>query len=80
MEIPVKGPNPQHVGIMENFADAVLKGTPLLAPGQEGIRGVSLSNAMHLSAWTDSWVDPSNLDEDLFCKLLQERIDQSTFT
>ena len=80
MEIPVKGPNPQHVGIMENFADAVLKGTPLLAPGQEGIRGVSLSNAMHLSAWTDSWVDPSNLDEDLFSKLLQERIDQSTFT
>lgn len=77
-EIPVHGPNPQHVGIMENFADAVLNGKPLLAPGQEGIRGLSLSNAMHLSAWTDSWVDPNNLDEDLFYNLLQEKIANST--
>jgi len=80
MEIPVKGPNPQHVGIFENFVDAILTGKPLLAPGQEGIRGVSLANAMHLSAWTDTWVDPSNIDEELFCKLLQEKIDNSDFT
>lgn len=76
-EIPVKGPNPQHLGILENFSSACLKGTPLLAPGQEGIKGVSISNAMHLSAWTDSWVDPSNIDEELFYKLLQEKIQSS---
>ncbi len=78
-EIPVKGPNPQHLGILENFASACLKGTPLLAPGQEGIKGVSISNAMHLSAWTDSWVDPTNIDEELFYKLLQEKIAASKF-
>ena len=78
-EIPVKGPNPQHLGILENFASACLKGTPLLAPGQEGIKGVSISNAMHLSAWTDKWVDPSNIDEDLFYQLLQEKIKTSKF-
>ena len=78
-EIPVKGPNPQHLGILENFASACLKGTPLLAPGQEGIKGVSISNAMHLSAWTDKWVDPSNIDEDLFYELLQEKIKTSKF-
>lgn len=78
-EIPVKGPNPQHLGILENFASACLKGTPLLAPGQEGIKGVSISNAMHLSAWTDKWVDPSNIDEDLFYQLLQEKIKNSKF-
>ena len=85
IEVPVgaygrPAPNPQHKGIFENFAEAVLTGKPLLAPGQEGIRGVSLANAMHLSAWTDSWVDPSNIDEELFCKLLQEKIDNSTIT
>ena len=79
IEIPVHGPNPQHVGILNNFCSAVLHGTPLLAPGQEGIRGLSISNAMHLSFWTDQWVDPSNLDEDLYYELLQEKIRTSSF-
>ncbi len=77
--IPIEGEETSHSGIFVNFADAVLKGTPLIAPGVEGIRGLSISNAMHLSAWTDSWVDPNNLDEALFEKLLQERIQNSTF-
>ena len=79
ISVPVTGPNPQHIGILNNFCSAVLHGTPLLAPGQEGIRGLSISNAMHLSYWTDSWVDPSNLDEDLYYDLLQEKIRQSDF-
>ncbi len=79
INIPVTGPNPQHIGILNNFCSAVLHGTPLLAPGQEGIRGLSISNAMHMSYWTDSWVDPSNLDEDLYYDLLQEKIRQSDF-
>jgi len=78
-EIPVKGDNPQHIGIFKNFTEAVLNGTPLLAPGQEGIRGLTLSNAMHLSAWTDSTIDLDTLDEDLFYELLQKRIKESTF-
>jgi hypothetical protein len=41
---------------------------------------LSISNAMHLSDWTDhSPVDPNHIDEDLFVKLLQEHIQKSTF-
>lgn len=79
-EIPVSNSGGrQHAGIMENFADAVLNDKPLLAPGIEGIRGLSISNAIHLSAWTDSWVNPEQLDEELFCKILQEKIETSTY-
>jgi predicted dehydrogenase len=76
-EIPVWGPNLQHVGILRNFTDAILKGTKLLAPGEEGIRGLTISNAMHLSAWTDSWVDLP-IDEELYLSHLQDRIKSSS--
>ncbi|NLB43337.1 MAG: gfo/Idh/MocA family oxidoreductase, partial [Clostridiales bacterium] len=67
-----------HKGITENWVQAILKGTPLLAPGIEGINGLQLSNAMHLSSWTDSWVDiPVN--EDLYYEKLQEKIQSSTY-
>ncbi|MEB4673638.1 Gfo/Idh/MocA family oxidoreductase [Enterobacteriaceae bacterium G50] len=71
--IPVAPECSDHHVITTNFAAAVLHGTPLLAPGQEGIRGLTLSNAMHLSTWTDNWVDLP-LDEALFKQLLDERI------
>lgn len=76
-EIPVWGPNLQHLGILRNFTDTILKGTKLLAPGEEGIFGLTISNAMHLSAWTDSWVELP-IDEDLFLSHLQDRIKNST--
>lgn len=75
-EVPILGENPQHVGILNNFTDAIVKGTKLLAPGEEGIRGLTISNAMHLSAWTDNWVELP-LDEDLFLEKLKERIEAS---
>ena len=66
-EIPVYGHQTDHVGIMNNWVDAITRGTPLLAPGEEGILGLTISNAMHLSAWTDGWVELP-IDEDLFCE------------
>jgi len=79
-EIPVPGDNGnQHRKITQNFVDAILKGTPLIAPGQEGIKGLTLSNAMHLSTWTDNWVNLP-IDEDLFYEKLQERIANSKST
>lgn len=39
---------------------------------------MTISNAMHLSAWTDDWVDLP-LDDDLFYEKLQEKIANSTF-
>lgn len=77
-DIPAEGPYEEHPGIMKNWANSILNGTPLLAPGIEGINGLTISNAMHLSAWTDNWVDlPMN--EDLFYEKLQEKINTSTF-
>lgn len=78
IEVPVQGKETAHPGIIANFVDAILNGTPLIAPGEEGIRGLTISNAAYLSTWTDGWVDLP-LDEDLFCEMLQERIRNSAF-
>ena len=78
-EVPVNGGyGGQHKGILQNFTNALLHGEPLLAPGEEGIHGLTISNAMHLSAWTEDWVDLP-LDEDLFYEKLQEKIRTSVF-
>lgn len=78
-EIPVSGGDgPQHKGILQNFTNALLHGEKLLAPGEEGILGLTLSNAMHLSAWTDDWVELP-LNEELFYAKLQEKIRTSSF-
>lgn len=77
-EIPVHGHQTDHVGIMNNWVNSITTGAPLLAPGEEGILGLTLSNAMHLSAWTDDWVELP-IDEDLFYEKLQEKVKDSTF-
>ncbi len=77
-DIPTNGVETAHNGIMSNWVDAILNGSPLLAPGIEGVNGLQISNAMHLSAWTDSWADIP-VDGELFYKKLQEQIQASTF-
>ena len=52
VNIPVPGKGEQHVGILKNFADAILHQSPLIAPAAEGIRSVELANAMLLSSFT----------------------------
>ena len=41
----------QHTCIFRNFSRAVLYGEPLMAPGTEGIKGLTLANAAYLSSW-----------------------------
>lgn len=77
VDIPIKGEQTAHPGITQNFTDAILKGTELLAPGKEGIKGLSLSNAMQLSTWLDDWVE-FPLNEDLYYEHLQDKIKHST--
>ncbi len=77
-KIEVNGSNEQHVGIVNNFFDAILNGTKLLAPGQEGINGVRLSNAAHMSDWLGGVPVDLPVDEDKFYEMLQERIKNST--
>ena len=63
----------QHAGVLENFAANILDGTPLLAPGSDGINGVRLANAIHLSSWKGEEVG-LDFDEDEFLGLLNDRI------
>lgn len=79
IDVPIPEENPEHLGILRNFTNAILNGEELLAPGCEGILGLSISNAMHLSDWTGQAVNPMEIDEDLFYELLQEKIRTSTF-
>ncbi len=76
-EIPVRGGGGDHAEITRNWVSAATKGTPLLAPGVEGLNTVQLNNAMLLSAWTDGWVDLP-VDEDQYESALREKIAGST--
>ncbi len=66
-----------HAGILQNFANAVLYGEPLIAPGEEGINQLMLSNAAYLSQWTGGTV-ALPFDEELFDRLLRERREKSS--
>lgn len=71
-EVEVSGENSQHNGVLKAFADAILHGGELIARGQEGINGLTLSNAMHLSSWLKQPVELP-LDEDLFLSELNKK-------
>ena len=66
------GENPQHVGVLNAFAGNILHGAPLVADGREGIRGLTLSNAMHLSSWLKQPVEIP-FDEELYLEELNRR-------
>ena len=76
LEIETDGKNEQHYGVMNAFAAAILRGEPLIANGEEGINGLMLSNAMHLSAWTQSKVSLP-IDEDVYYAELMKRVKTS---
>ncbi|MBQ6823503.1 MAG: Gfo/Idh/MocA family oxidoreductase [Clostridia bacterium] len=64
---------PAHPAILNAFADAINGKGDLIARGEEGINGLTLSNAMHLSAFTGKTVQLP-LDEDLFYEELMKRV------
>ncbi len=64
--------DPGHLGILQNFTNAVLRGEELIAPGLEGIYGLTISNAAYLSSWKDDWVTLP-LDEQEFMRCLSDR-------
>lgn len=76
-EIPVDGSPMSHKTITQNFIDAILDGkTELIAPGENGINELTLSNAMHMSAWTGETVSLP-MDHDRYFSLLQQKISGS---
>jgi predicted dehydrogenase len=71
-KIETDGSNEQHTGVLKAFAGRILRGEPLVAEGKEGIHGLTLSNAMHLSSWLNTTVKIP-FDEDLFLAELDKR-------
>ena len=75
--VETDGQNPQHNGVINVWGGAILRGEPLAADGREGIRGLMLSNAMHLSAFPDRAVELTV--EDLCFEALKQRMVRSHF-
>ena len=76
-EVPTDGRNDQHVGIINNFTNAILGIEPLFVKGEEGIKSVQMMNAMLLSTWLDKAVELP-IDDDLYLEELNRRIREST--
>ncbi|MDA3875379.1 MAG: Gfo/Idh/MocA family oxidoreductase [Kiritimatiellae bacterium] len=76
-QIPFKGRGEQHLGILKNFANTILKGEKLIAPAKEGIHSVELANAMIFSGLNDCTVEMP-LDADAYEKMLMDKIKNST--
>jgi len=72
LDIETDGLSLQHVGVINAFAGKILHGTPLVAEGYEGINGLTLSNAMHLSSWLGKAIELP-FDEDLFLEELNKK-------
>ena len=72
IEIETDGKSEQHAAVFNAFAGAILRGEPLIADGVEGINGLMISNAMHLSAWLGKAVELP-IDENLFYSELKKR-------
>ena len=73
LELETDGKNEQHAGVINAWGGAILRGEPMVADGREGLRGLTLSNAMHLSSWLDQTISLP-LDEELFHQELMKRV------
>ncbi len=65
-----------HNMILQNFTNHILFDEELIAPGEDGINGLSISNAIHLSDWTGEKVGIP-FDDEKHKKLLMERVKTS---
>ncbi len=73
LQLHTDGENSQHAGVIKAWGGAILRGEPMVADGREGIRGLTLSNAMHLSSWLGQTIELP-LDDALFHEELMKRV------
>ncbi len=78
IQIPIEDSGTQHVGILQNFVDAILDGVPLIAPAVEGMNSVEIANACIYSALNNETVTMP-LDGAKYEAALQKLIAESTF-
>ena len=71
--VETDGQNPQHVGIINNFANAILGIEELFIEGVEGINGVELMNAIELSGWKNGAMITLPINEDEYLEILNEK-------
>lgn len=62
-----------HIGILQNFTNAILNGEKLISPGEDGIHELMLSNAAYLSEWTGNQEVILPVDGKKFDSLLKEK-------
>lgn len=72
-EISQDEPEASHRGILQNFANAILDGEELIAPGTDGIYELTLSNAAYLSQWQGNSTVALPFDNALFDRLLAQK-------
>jgi len=70
--LATEGESGLHADVLNAFAGNILRGEPLVAEGIEGIKSLTISNAMYLSSWLDETVTIP-FDEDLFLQELNRR-------
>jgi len=75
--IPFGNATLPHAILMRNFVEAILDGSPLIAPGKEGIHSVELANVLLYSSLVDQSIDMP-MDSKAFEDKLQQLIANST--
>ena len=56
-EIPFENAGNPHAILMQNFVDAILDGTPLIAPGADGMGSVELANVLLYSSLINQTIE-----------------------
>ncbi len=78
IEVPYESTGGNHWEITQNFVDAILDGTPLIAPAAEGTNSVELSNAILYSSLENKTIELP-LDGDAYERKLNQLIKESKF-
>lgn len=78
IEVPFEATGAQHHTITQNFVDAILDQSPLIAPASEGIHSVELANTILYSSLMGQTIQMP-LDSAAYEKKLQQLIAESKF-
>jgi predicted dehydrogenase len=78
-EIIPQGEETAHKGILQNFTNNILFGEELIAPGYDGEKELTISNAAYLSAWNGGQEITLPFDLEEFDRQLAVRAENSSY-